>query len=409
MSPGDLRVVIVDDETARAKRWCSSLEAASVPGIQARALEKVEVEELLRTLNARRLLARKKEDWRKVACEADNADVLLLDFDLIDLGKQAEFSTGEEVAYLARVLSGANVVCVINQFGTNRFDLTMRADVEGRSDLDLGSSQLANPGLWKEIDHDSGIFRPWSWPVLSAEVGRYRERIDYVAGNRTAPILETLGFDLTGSKPTRALPKTSLSWFQKRPEAVTFGGLVSSVSFVHPKDVDWLAADPAQSDRVAAAALHKWLERVVLARQDVLVDAPHLISRKPWLLAQPKEASSWMQVLASGIPAPSGPLLEKFAFAPKCLLSRAAYWGEDISESEVAFPKDGWKYEELPDLVFLEDMSTFASRDKSLEYDCQLGSTYDLRFVCDTSKLPPGRKDFSPRDVEYVPAVWLTL
>ena len=43
--------------------------------------------------------------------------------------------------------------------------------------------------------------------------------------------------------------------------------------------------DQGGIERVAAARLGKWLERLVLPGQNVLVDAPHLVSRFPSLVA----------------------------------------------------------------------------------------------------------------------------
>jgi hypothetical protein len=395
MTNSELKVLVVDDEPERAQRWASKLLQLGIPNAKFSASTISDAEALVKSLNRRRGLARKNLDWRKETCLLDDIDILLIDFDLIGLGS-SEFTTGEEVAYLARILSSVKTICVINQFRTNRFDLTMNEDLGQRSDLDIGSEQIANPGLWKAFASWSG-FRPWFWPILTSEVGLYSQRVADVHAHLDTGIMEFFGFQSSDVKPTRMLPKSCFSYFRGKPSEVTVGMALSCSSFVHPRDIDWLKQDPIQTELVVAAVLHKWLERWVLARQDVLVDIPHMVARKPWLLDNPQDSSAWTRMMTPEAAALLPQVLEKCRFERQHWLSRSAYWGEDVSSSILGFPPPEWQYDRIPDLVFREDVSNFGSRADSSEFDCQLGSSYDLRYVLKVD------------GVDYSPAVRLAM
>ncbi len=58
-------------------------------------------------------------------------------------------SPGHRLAYLARCYSDAKYIVVLNQFGENRFDLTLRGHPEAHADLHIGLRQATNAGLWR--------------------------------------------------------------------------------------------------------------------------------------------------------------------------------------------------------------------------------------------------------------------
>jgi hypothetical protein len=63
-------------------------------------------------------------------------------------------------------------------------------------------------------------------------------------------------------------------------------------------------ADDAAVARIAAARLSKWLEDIVLPAQEILVDAPHLVSRLPELLTgDPGRLATWDRTTAPNVSA----------------------------------------------------------------------------------------------------------
>ncbi len=95
--------------------------------------------------------------------------------------------TGHRLAYLARCYSNAKYIVVLNQFGENRFDLTLRGHPHTHADLHIGLKQLTNPGLWGESDWPE--FRPWVWPVLPNAIERMERWTQEVETALEEPIL----------------------------------------------------------------------------------------------------------------------------------------------------------------------------------------------------------------------------
>lgn len=406
-----LRIMLVDDSTERAQVWANDLAKLGIPDLVLDVPSNVQAGEAIKALNIRRLKARRKEQWRDQPCHIDGVNILLLDFDLIEFESgAAEFGTGEEIAYLARVFSTADVICVVNQFGISRFDLTLQVDLASRNDLDIGSEQMANPGLWRIAESWKG-FRPWHWPVLPREVEYYSRRLADVRKNLHVPILEYFGFDPKGEDPGRTLSSEALSFFRGEPHKVTFASVVESSSFVHAKDIPWLKSDEDQLGRVATAIVQKWLRKYVFLRQDILVDVPHLASRKPWLLVDPRNSDVWH---ATTRPDAAEKVLikevQQFRFKHEYWSGRPMYWGERINaEAGLALPPAKWNYEGVPELVFREDTSTFGRPENSQEFDCGLGTGYDSRFVTDPEKERKFDGVIDSRRVEYFPAIKLLM
>src|SRR5207253_3989616 len=126
--------------------------------------------------------------------------------------------TGESVAYLARCYSNCGYIIELNQFGTNWFDLTLSGSLDSYADLNIGSDQLANPGLWS--DQFAG-FRPWSWPIIPRAVNELKKRTAEAVRCRSDVILEALG--LTQDR-VGILPRSIREFLAPRsnPEVTTF-------------------------------------------------------------------------------------------------------------------------------------------------------------------------------------------
>jgi hypothetical protein len=347
--------------------------------------------------------------------------VLVVDYDLIGLDKHS-YITGESIAYLARCYSSCGYIVTLNEFGgSNSFDLSLRDHPESFADLNLGSDQLANPGLWTE---EFLGFRPWSWPHIPTAVSAHRQRLEVLSRNVDRPVLEVLEI------PTRIrnlIPRTAserLAAPDKRLDKVTFADVARS-SQLGMRERDGLWMDDSLI-RVAGCRVAKWLEYVVLPGQDLLVDAPHLVSRYSSLLvSDPSERASWNNTVRLAADQTQLGLkhsvVERYRFVPSTWLSRVTwFWpllGDDRSIEEVSDP---WKTRPIA-FAFAEDMSSFVPSDSVREFVADLESPFSRRFAVNpkspearewTTANKSSRRTRDPRDiskVQYRPALRWSL
>ena len=110
----------------------------------------------------------------------DNADILVVDYDLVNLLENSELPvgvpTGERVAYMARCFSECGFIIALNQFnvaGEPLFDLTLCGHPRSFADINIGSKELLYSGLWT---NGWGGYRPWHWPLLPDAVDCFKQR-----------------------------------------------------------------------------------------------------------------------------------------------------------------------------------------------------------------------------------------
>ena len=141
--------------------------------------------------------------------------------------------------------------------------------------------------------------------------------------------------------------------------------------------------------RVAAARVGKWLERVVLPGQDVLVDAPHLALRFPSLLrGDGKKLDTWNATTSLFPPkslwsekAQLRQTIQRHSFRQQDWLSRAAwFWSELRKLEDIEEVRNPWSVER-PDFVFCEDVSGFLPQQEAREFVADLASSFVRRFV----------------------------
>ena len=414
-----MNIVICDDEKDRARRWKERLLA--LPSVSAafevRALEVNEFHAAIRDMQRRQRAARGDDTTRDAQADnaIDTADVLIVDFDLIGLqvpnstsGAEAlgPSETGERIAYLARCYSRCRTIVALNQFtAVTSFDLRLTGHPQSYADLNVASDQLANPGLWADQWED---FRPWSWPCLLESPTRQRQREADLAQEPNRRVLDVVGLgdpDLLLHMSRTQLEFLSLA---ERPEATTVKQFVyESGNGLRGKDQPWEWEAEA---RIAAARLHKWLERLVLPGQDILVDAPHLATRFPSQLAgDPERFESWdatSPVCGTGTaPGLLPELLDAHAHQPRHWLSRPAWlWPTLRNRTELPEVQDPWGARTAP-FVFCEDISRFRPEGQAREFSADLISPYTRRFVAWDSE---GGNSL-PRSVRYEPAVRFAL
>ena len=158
-----LRVLVYDDNPEIAIRLAGKVRAvcdeANVTAVTQEAFQ-----ELIGLMNRRRAAWRAGEgDMDSIeSADVDEADVVIIDYDLLLYSKEGD-TTGSRLAYLLRCFTKCGVIIVLNEYGTNSFDLSLRSPSLDFADLHLGDFQIGNPGLW--TDSFEG-YRPWHWPAL---------------------------------------------------------------------------------------------------------------------------------------------------------------------------------------------------------------------------------------------------
>jgi hypothetical protein len=292
----------------------------------------------------------------------------------------------------------------------NAFDLSLRGHPESYADVNLSADQLDNPGLWRPPWTG---FRPWYWPLLPAAVAAFERRAARVRRHLDDKILAFLGFT---PETVSILPRSTIEYLGsgKSPEDTTFRNFVEkSVMGLRPKD----KVDETHMARVAAARVGKWLERVVLPGQEILVDAPHLALRFPSLLRGDIKRSRTWDASASLPPSESlwskkGQLREKIQsrrFQQQDWLSRPAWFWNELSKlEEIEEIKNPWSAER-PDFVFCEDVSRFLPRQKAREFVADLASPFVRRSVVDPGSCSDHKLAEALRGVNYRPEVRFSI
>ena len=399
------KILIYDDEQGRTEGFKRKLgegldKAGQSENFDIISLEKDTFQDSINALERRRIAFRNKknicleENAKDGAEQIDNASIFIIDYDL--LGSQVEESrvgslTGEIIAYLARCFSKCKLIVGLNQYGSNPFDLTLRGDLDSFSDLNLGEEQLGNPNLWTADLHDFNQgYRPWSWPNLPDSIHNFDKRIKEVQKSLNKPIGEVLGFS---EEMFRLLPREIVQFIgnsqEKEPFQTTFREfIIKSGNGLRSKDAkggksninDYILA------RVGATRISKWLEQLVLPEQDILVDAPHLISRYPSLIIGDKEKiETWNETAQlvdfSKLEKMNTNLIEPYRFENSYWVSRPVWFWDELCEcediKEVAEP---WLTEK-PDWVFCEDASYFHNQADCKEFLADIASPFTRRFV----------------------------
>jgi len=382
MSPKKYKILICDDEERHMRKWQDDLER--VPSINKKfRVDHVESPEQFR--NQLRILERRREaarDGRPPIKEDDSifddAAILIVDYDLLRI-KADNLITGESVAYMARCYSRCKVIVALNQFGDNTFDLTLKGHPDSYADLNVGGRQISSRGLWED---SAGEFRPWAWPWLPDAINAFEERVQELKGNLNESILDFLGFP---PEVIKTLPRTALGFIAadgEQPEEATFKNFLrTSGNGLRGKDVVW--REEGTEERIVAARIAKWLERLVLPGQDILVDAPHLAARFPSLLKKASRLEDWNKTASRGGVKKLGikhEMIESYRFKDNWLSRPAWFWRRLESLQDIHEVARPWEIKSK-DFVFCEDTSEFAPLEESKEFVADLPSPFVRRHV----------------------------
>ena len=428
MSTEKATILIYDDEPERARDFEDKLEkgldkADQSDNFDVVSLDTGEFQSAIKTLEQRRIDFRNGEiDLENIPKddeeEIDNASIFFIDYDLLDSreGEKKEEEelftgslTGEIVAYLVRCFSKCQLIVGLNQYGNNPFDLTLRGDLDSFADLNLGDQQLDNPNLWKSDWEDSEQkFRPWSWPNLCDLLRDFDERVKDVQGNLGASISEFLDF---GEELFELLPREIVQFIWKDKEKehfqTTFREFITkSENGLRPKDAIGIKDLDDDTNnyvlaRVGAARISKWLEQLVLPEQDILVDAPHLVSRYPSLITcDKKDIETWNKTARLAGHEDLGldtNLIECYRFGrddKAHWISRPVWFWDKLREcEEIQEVTEPW-LTATPDWVFCENASRFYNYEECREFLADTTSPFTQRFVkyCDEDEV-----DYRPR------------
>ena len=317
--------------------------------------------------------------------EFDKAAIFIIDYDLLK-SKAGGLLTGEIIAYVVRCFSECKLIVGLNQYGRNAFDLTLRGHPESFADLNLGEDQLGNPDLWRgDWGGFRRDFRPWYWPNLFGSLCNFDKKIEDVQENLDNPICETLGFNLN---LFRLLPRAVVQFIgtvkEKEPVETTFREFVmDSGNGLKPKDE--AISDDKVLARIGAARISKWLERLVLPEQDILVDAPHLVARYPSLIAgDEKKIKNWnstAQLVDYRELGLDTKTIEPYRLKKDYWMSRSVWFWDTLREDEsIKEVREPWLTDK-PSWIFCEDASRFYNRKDCGEFFADTDSPFTRRFV----------------------------
>jgi hypothetical protein len=401
-------ILVCDDNPQIARSWRSQIQQVCPRGYVAESLPQDQLVEAISQLEERRKNARKRRGPQVERQEGrfDEADVLIIDYDLLNLSSQS-YLTGESLAYLARCYSRCKLIVGLNEYGTNDFDLSLKGHPESYADLNVGGRQVSNPGLW--TGKWDG-FRPWHWPLIPLALEAHERRVRELNGHLDESILSFLSFD---DADIQNLPRSTKEFLGRRNDVAktTFREFVAtSGNGMRTKDN---SIDDDSIARVAAARIWKWLERMVLSGQDILVDAPHLVYRYPSLLKGTRtKLSSWDKTATLDRGDKIGvdvTKLSKCRFRKNDWLSRPAWFWKCVSKtSSIKEVESPWGKEDLG-FVFCEDISRFLPRAATRSFVADLPSPFVQRFAADPSKRQAKRFSAALRGISYRPQVRFSL
>ena len=384
------KILIYDDEKPQTEAFRKNLmrglkkaKLEDVFDVKTLAENKLQISmEILRTRQER---IRDNGEYPDETTQFDETSIFIIDYDLLKSTARG-FFTGENLAYSVRCFSKCKLIVALNQFGTNSFDLTLKGHPESFADLNLGADQLDNPGLWQGNWGDSRRgYRPWYWPNLSRFLRNFDQKVGDAQQNLDKPICKVLGFnqELFG-----VLPRAVVQFIGKGkgndPAKTTFREFIrESGNGLRPKDANILDEDVLA--RVGAARISKWLERFVLPEQDILVDAPHLVSRYPSLIvSHEREIEAWnrtAQLVNYRDLGLDTVLIDRFRFKKDYWISRPVWVWDKLREcKQIKEVSEPWGTAK-PVWVFCEDASRFYDRDACREFLADTASPFIRRFA----------------------------
>lgn len=409
-------VLVYDDEITVAERLARNIKEASNGEADVQPEGKEKFDDLLRLLHERRTEPSSSTERH----EADETDVIVVDYDLRQYSSAA---TGSRLAYLLRCFSECGFIVIVNQYGTNTFDLGLSLGFSAGfnnihfdfADLHVGDAQVGNPGIWQA---DFEGYRPWYWPTIPEAKKNFEKCVGDVQEHLDESIIEFLG--LNGV--TDWIPGRARSFLSSRHDIreVTFRNFgESSHSGIDRKDRKILTSE--QFQRIVTARVITFLNSVLLPEQSVIVDAPHLAARFPSLIREGRtDMNTWNMLCALSLLNEDKLISEDFKKhkfqRPHWLWRPAWYWPNINRDEEIEEVKDPWSVQDV-EWVFCENISQFAPMDVAQEFRAYVSPPFIKRFVLrdvteDATRYVRhlgDRNRLDPSIVDYVPQAAFSL
>jgi len=397
-------ITVCDDLEARAEDWEVSLrELLPNKHFVVERYPRQEFLSDLRTLGRRRAQRRhgavdEAGDAFSGETRFDRSAVLIVDYDLFDFMEHDEFTTGDTVAYLARCYSTCGYIVGVNQDKvSNPFDLRLIGHPRSFVDLSIGSSQVASPGLWSDGTDAWPAFRPWLWPDLRSRNDALAKRARALVTRLDEPLREVVGLP---PEIWASLGRNVAEWLEVpgEPEPTLRSWTQAGGMGMDPKDIQ---SDDELLARVAAARLMKWFEWLLLPRQDVLVDAPHLVERRPGvLIGDASDVAIWsgVTVLNESVSAALRPELAPFRVADEWLSRPVWLWSRLSTDPSIELNRHAARPD--PAVVFAEDASRFIDQAAARQFVARTDSPFPTRWIAQVETEEP---------VQYVHAVRLAM
>ena len=402
-----MRVMVYDDNPGIANGLAEKIKGVCSDA-NVTAVEQEAFRDLVGAMNRRRV------KWRAGGNDADlpestdveEADVIVVDYDLLLYTETGDI-TGSRLAYLLRCFTNCGLIIVLNEYGSNAFDMSLGKPSLGFADLHLGAEQIGNPGLWSNTFEG---YRPWHWPVLPAARLDFEKCVKDVRENLDQPILEFLGL----GRFVDWMPKRARDFFlgSGSMESVRFSDFVKRArASIESKD----KLPPEYMARVGAARLLALLNGIILPEQSILVDAPHLVARFPSLVRDGGQDIDYWNRICDPLNQEIDELLQQVLiehrFEKTHWLWRPVWCWPDVARDErFAEVSDPWSVEEI-DWVFCENISRFVPAEFADVFRADVSPPFNKRFVLkrvspDVLTYVSGVGSGGERDpliVEYVP------
>ena len=402
-----MQILVYDDLPNIAKSLANKIRNA-YDDANVTVVDRSKFQDLMEEVNNRiaALMRDRNEASLIEPTDVDRADLVVVDYDLLRYSEAGD-TTGSRLAYLLRCFTECGLIVVLNEYGTNTFDMSLRSPTQDFADLHLGAAQIGNPGLW------SGSFegyRPWHWPVLPDAREKFEKCVEDVRENLDRAILDFLGL----SRVIDWMPKRAHEFFLGSGDMET----VRFEAFVKQARAGIDSKDELSSEcmaRVAAARIVALLNGVILPEQSLLVDAPHLVSRFPSLIGdEGQDIHHWNRLCDPLDEEVDGLLkasLTEQRFKKQHWLWRPAWYWPDIARDErIAEVRDPWRIVEI-DWVFCENVSRFVPAEYADDFRADVPPPFSKRYILrrnvpETVKLvsqigSKGTQD--PLVVDYVP------
>lgn len=349
--------------------------------------------------------------WGDTSRAFEGYDLTIIDNDLSVLELNGVPLSAEGLVGYLRTFTDTPYIVSLNKNQDVDFDLrNLYGDDRSQADLALNTDHLACRRLWGLGDWEG--FAPWYWPHLPSAAERRRQQIEFVADHLHSSIWQELGFpDLAGEYLSRrAKGPLFISGTDQTMQETTFRQFFDNTRMLLPRQRQILAQSATQGDsdalravcRLVAADLDRWIRRDVLGPQDVLIDVPHLLARRPCLLGDAAgDLDCWNHALRE-TEQPYGLDADLYKrhlgdarFRPDMWAPSPCFWWPPLRQNaeltELDLAPGDW-----PDAVFCEDISIFErmdyEADQPREVEVETEGSWPRRHIVEVE----GR-NYSPR------------